>query len=93
MEVQICCSPWNFQLSSLKGEAVLLLVKESNGSLKKWKPCLGMLGSTAKVDVEEEDKGLFLLTSLSDLYENLVKLYCKERNSKFGAGASFFGVE
>ncbi|KAB2599000.1 hypothetical protein D8674_027697 [Pyrus ussuriensis x Pyrus communis] len=52
-----------------------------------------MLGSTAKVDVEEEDKGLFLLTSLSDLYENLVKLYCKERNSKFGAGASFFGVE
>ncbi|KAM1341545.1 hypothetical protein ACFX2F_005983 [Malus domestica] len=60
------------------GEAVLLLVKESNGSLKKWKPCSGMLRSTAKVDVEEEDKGLFLLTSLSDLYENLVKLYCME---------------
>ncbi|KAM1262333.1 hypothetical protein ACFX2G_028084 [Malus domestica] len=31
-----------------------------------------MLGSTAKVDVEEEDKGIFLLTSLSDSYENLV---------------------
>ncbi|KAM1339865.1 hypothetical protein ACFX2H_038334 [Malus domestica] len=63
------------------GEAVLLLVKESNGSLKKWKPCSGMLGSTAKVDVEEEEKGLFLLTSLSDSYENLVKLYCMERYS------------
>ena len=75
------------------GEAVLLLVKESNGSLKKWKSCSGMLRSTAKVDVEEEDKGLFLLTSLSDLSKNLVKLYCMESYSKFGAGASFFGVE
>ena len=75
------------------GEAVLLLVNESNGNLNKWKPCSGMLGSTAKVDVEEEDKGLFLLTSLSDSYENLVKLYCMENYSKFGAGASFFGVE
>ena len=80
-------------MSSLKGEAVLLLVKESNGSLKKWKSCSGMLGSTAKVDVEEEDKCLFLLTSLSDSYKNLVKLYCMERYSKFGAGASFFGVK